>query len=81
MPTAFGVVEYARSHLIAQEAVITGLPVEAFVPAPHSGLQLSSPSHDLTGANAVMLDNDLGAPDMLMRGRCDPARAARGRRS
>ena len=56
------------SRLIAQEAVITGLH-EAFLPAPHAGLRLSSPPHDLVGANAVRAQqNDLGAPDMLMRG-------------
>jgi len=56
------------SRLIAQEAVITGLH-EAFLPAPHAGLRLSSPPHDLVGANAVRAQqNDLGAPEMLMRG-------------
>ena len=55
------------SCLIAQEAVVTSLH-EAFLPAPHAGLRLSSPPHDLMGADAVRAQqNNLRAPDMLMR--------------
>ena len=61
------------SRLIVQEAVITGLH-EAFLPAPHTGFRLSSPPHDLMGADAVRAQqNDLGAPDMLMRGVAIPS--------
>ena len=56
------------SRLIAQEAVVTRLH-EAFLPAPHTGLRLAGPAHDLIGADAVRAQqDDLGPPDMLMRG-------------
>src|SRR5271167_408709 len=55
------------SCFIAQEAVVTSLH-EAFLPAPHAGLRLPSPPHDLMGADAVRAQqNNLRAPDMLMR--------------
>ena len=61
------------SCFIAQEAVVTSLH-EAFLPAPHAGLRLSSPPHDLMGADAVRAQqNNLGAPDMLMRGIAIPS--------
>ena len=69
------------SCFIAQEAVVTSLH-EAFLPAPHAGLRLSSPPHDLMGADAVRAQqNNLGAPDMLMRRVGSRASAARRRRS
>jgi hypothetical protein len=52
---------------IAQEAIVTRLH-EAFLPAPHTSLRFASLAHDLIGADAVRAQqNDLGAPDMLMR--------------
>src|SRR4051794_12002887 len=45
------------SRLITQEAVITG-PHEAFLPAPHTGLRLAGPVHDLMGADAVRTQQD-----------------------
>ncbi|MBV1699853.1 MAG: hypothetical protein KGQ47_16060, partial [Hyphomicrobiales bacterium] len=56
------------SRLIVQEAVMTG-PHEV-LPAPYTGFRLSSPPpHDFMDADPVRaLQNDLGAPDMLMRG-------------
>ena len=51
-----------------QEAVATRLH-EAFLPAPHTGLRLAGPAHDLIGANTVRAQqHDLGAPDLLVRG-------------
>ena len=62
-----------RSRLIAQQAVVTSLH-EAFLPAPHAGLRLSSPPHDLMGAGAVRAQqNNLGAPYMLMQGVAIPS--------
>ena len=56
------------SRLIVQEAVVTSVH-ETFLPAPHTGLRLSSPPHDLMGADAVRAQkNDLGAPGMLLGG-------------
>ena len=61
------------SCFIAQEAVVTSLH-EAFLPAPHAGLRLSSPPHDLVCADAVRAQqNNLRAPDMLMRGVAIPS--------
>jgi len=54
--------------LIVQEAVVT-CPHEAFLPAPHTGLRLAGPAHDLIGANTVRAQkDDLSPPDMLVRG-------------
>jgi hypothetical protein len=67
------VLDAGGARLIVQEAVITGLH-EAFLPAPHTGIRLSSPPHDLMGADAVRAQqNDLGAPDMLMLGVAIPS--------
>src|SRR3979490_2085154 len=53
--------------LITQEAVVTRLH-EAFLPAPHTGLRLAGPAHNLIGADTVCAQqDDLGPPDMLMR--------------
>src|SRR5674476_210950 len=54
---AFGDVRSQRRDargacLIVQEAVVTRLH-EAFLPAPHTGLRLAGPAHDLIGANTV----------------------------
>src|ERR1700683_3165148 len=52
--------------LIAQQAIVTSQH-EAFLPAPHTGLRLSSLAHDLIGADAVGAQQDnLGPPDMLL---------------
>jgi hypothetical protein len=52
---------------IAQDAIATRL-YEAFLPAPHTSLRFANLAHDLIGADAVRAQqNDLGAPDMLMR--------------
>ena len=57
-----------RARLVAQEAVVTFLH-EAFLPAPHTGLRLAGPAHDLIGANTVRAQqDDLSSPDMLVRG-------------
>src|SRR6201981_1693408 len=54
--------------LIVQEAVVTCLH-EAFLPAPHTGLRLAGPAHDLIGANTVRAQqDDLSPPDMLVWG-------------
>ena len=54
--------------LIVQEAVVARLH-EAFLPAPHTGLRLAGPAHDLIGADAVRAQqDDLSPPDMLVRG-------------
>src|ERR1017187_10939442 len=54
--------------LIVQEAVVTCLH-EAFLPAPHTGLRLAGPAHDLIGANTVRAQqDDLSPPDILVRG-------------
>ena len=54
--------------LIVQKAVVTRLH-EAFLPAPHTGLRLAGPAHDLIGANIVRAQqDDLSPPDMLVRG-------------
>jgi hypothetical protein len=42
---------------IVQEAVVT-CRHEAFLPAPHTGLRLASPAHDLIGANTVRAQQD-----------------------
>jgi hypothetical protein len=53
--------------LIVQEAVVTCLH-EAFLPAPHTGLRLAGPAHDLMGANTVRAQkDDLSPPNMLVR--------------
>jgi hypothetical protein len=53
--------------LVAQQAVITSLH-EAFLPAPHTGLRLAGPAHDLVGADAIgAQQDDLGTPDLLVR--------------
>src|ERR1700733_13602034 len=53
--------------LIVQEAVVPCLH-EAFLPAPHTGLRLAGPAHDLMGANTVRAQqDDLRPPDMLVR--------------
>ena len=55
-------------RLVPQETVITFLH-EAFLPAPDTSLRLAGPAHDLIGANTVGAEqNDLGSPDMLVRG-------------
>ena len=70
---AFGDVRSQRRDargacLIVQEAVVTRLH-EAFLPAPHTGLRLAGPAHDLIGANTVRAQqDDLSPPDMLVRG-------------
>jgi len=55
------------SGLVAQEAVDAFLG-EAFLPAPHAGLRLLRPAHDLDRAAAIGgQKHDLGPPDMLLR--------------
>ena len=55
------------SCLITQKTVVTRLH-EAFLPAPHTGLRLAGPAHNLIGADTVCAQqDDLGPPDMLMR--------------
>jgi Transposase DDE domain len=54
------------SCLITQKTVVTRLH-EAFLPAPHTGLRLAGPAHNLIGADTVCAQqDDLGPPDMLM---------------
>jgi hypothetical protein len=70
---AFGDVRSQRRDargacLIVQEAIVTRRH-EAFLPAPHTGLRLAGPAHDLIGANNVgAQQDDLSPPDMLVRG-------------
>ena len=70
---AFGDVRPQRrdargAGLIVQVAVVTRLH-EAFLPAPHTGLRLAGPPHDLIGANSIRAQqDDLSPPDMLVRG-------------
>ena len=55
------------SCLITQKTVVTRLH-KAFLPAPHTGLRLAGPAHNLIGADTVCAQqDDLGPPDMLMR--------------
>ena len=55
-------------RFVPQETVITFLH-EAFLPAPDTSLRLAGPAHDLIGTNTVGAEqNDLGSPDMLVRG-------------
>ena len=55
-------------RLIAQQAVITLLG-EAFLPAPHAGLRLAGPAHDLVGAEPIGAEQDnLRPPHMLLCG-------------
>ena len=55
-----------RSRLIAQQTVVTSLH-KALLPAPHTGFRAGL-AHNLIGADAVRAQqDDLGAPDMLMR--------------
>src|SRR5664279_4703666 len=61
-------IRHRQACLIVQEAIVTRLH-EAFLPAPHTGLRLASPAHDLIGANTVRAQqDDLSPPDMLVRG-------------
>src|SRR5664280_876397 len=60
--------------LIVQEAVVTRLH-QAFLPAPHTGLRLAGPAHDLIGANTIRAQqDDLSPPDMLVRGVAIPCK-------
>ncbi len=53
---------------VAQQAVIALLG-EAFLPAPHAGLRLAGPAHDLVGAVPIGAEqNDPRAPHMLLGG-------------
>ena len=53
--------------LITQKTVVTR-PHKAFLPAPHTGLRLAGPAHNLIGADTVCAQqDDLGPPDMLMQ--------------
>jgi hypothetical protein len=55
------------SCLITQKTVVTRLH-EAFLPAPHTGLRLAGPAHNLIGADTVCAQqDDRGPPDVLMR--------------
>ena len=55
-------------RLVAQQPVDAFLH-EALLPAPHAGLRLAGPPHDLDGADAVgAQQDDLRPPDVLLRG-------------
>ena len=55
------------ARFITQMTVVTR-PHEAFLLAPHTGLRLAGPAHNLIGADTVSVkQDDLGPPDMLMR--------------
>lgn len=57
-----------RPRLVAQQPV-AAFRGKALLPAPHAGLRLAGPAHDLDGADAVGgQKHDLGAPDMLLWG-------------
>lgn len=57
-----------RPRLVAQQPVVAFCG-KAFLPAPHAGLRLAGPTHDLGGADAIGgQKHDLGAPDMLLWG-------------
>ena len=54
-------------RLVAQQS-LEPLRGEALLPAPHAGLGLADSPHDLDGANAIAAQqDDLGAPDLLLR--------------
>lgn len=56
-----------RPCLVAQQSLVA-FRSEALLPAPHAGLRLAGPAHDLDGADTLGgQKHDLGAPDVLLR--------------
>jgi hypothetical protein len=58
----------ARGARLVVQQPFEAFSGKALLPAPHAGLRLAGLPHDLDGADAIgAQQDDLGAPDVLLR--------------